>query len=440
MGLVIRLPKMKLVMNEFKNSVLFLLVLLTLASCKDDEVQPPAASATFLVKIENVLPATSYFASGTTNFLMPGESQTISFNAGKGMYLSFATMFVQSNDLFYAFDETGLALYDDTGVAKTGDVTSFVDLWDAGTEVNEEPGVGPNQAPRQTAANTGADENGVVQLVNDGYTYPTDESVIKVSLAHDGGTMFTLMVENISGASTLPSPLAPGVWAIHGTGVQLFTNGQSASVGLERIAEDGDNSTSSAELAAASGYTSPFAPGVWAVHEQGMKAIFTSGAADRGEGLEALAEDGDPSALNTALTEAAGILSNGVFNTPDGAGGAGPLLPGGSYSFTFDATEGDYLSLATMLVHTNDLFYAFTDGGWPLFNNGVANEGNATADIFLWDAGTEVNEYPGAGNNQPARGGGNSGPAENGNVRVVDDGFTYPSISNSIKVTIQIMN
>jgi hypothetical protein len=35
-------------------------------------------------------------------------------------------------------------------------------MLDAGTEVNEGLGAGPNQAPRQAAPNSGSDENGVV--------------------------------------------------------------------------------------------------------------------------------------------------------------------------------------------------------------------------------------------------------------------------------------
>jgi hypothetical protein len=42
-----------------------------------------------------------------------------------------------------------------------GDITSQILLWDAGTEVNEEPGLGPNQAPLQPAPNTGPVEHGV---------------------------------------------------------------------------------------------------------------------------------------------------------------------------------------------------------------------------------------------------------------------------------------
>ena len=52
--------------------------------------------------------------------------------------------------------------------------------------MNEEPGVGPNQAPRQTGPNTGPDENGSVLLisdVSDGFTYPAVADVIKVTVA-----------------------------------------------------------------------------------------------------------------------------------------------------------------------------------------------------------------------------------------------------------------
>lgn len=59
-----------------------------------------------------------------------------------------------------------------------------------------------------------------------------------------------------------------------------------------------------------------------------------------------------------------------------------------------------------------------------------------TSKLELWDAGTEVNEYPGAGNNQPARGGAMSGADEGGLVRITSDAFTYPANSDAIKITI----
>lgn len=424
-----------------KSLLITLMAVIVLSACnKDDEQPTPSESANFTVTIENILPVSNYSSSGATGFLAPGEQETVEFHAGDGDYLSFATMFVQSNDLFYGFEDRGLRLHDENGNPITGDVTSFVDLWDAGTEVNQEPGVGVDQAPRQAGPNTGTTENGVVRLVSelgDGYVYPADEQVIRLSLKHDGGTLFTFTIENISAGSSLPSPLAPGGWAIHKSGIRLFTDGEASSIGLEGVAEDGNNADFISDLSTGTAYTSPYAPGVWAVHEAGVTPIFTEGLADTGAGLEALAEDGDPGALGTSLSTASKVSQYGVFNTPDGASGPGPILPGGSYSFTFKASEGDYFNLATMLVETNDLFLAFEEGGIALFNNGLALTGDITNLIELWDAGTEINEYPGAGKYQPIRGGGNSGPAENGTVVEVNDAFTYPAINELIKITIE---
>ncbi|MEL6674258.1 MAG: spondin domain-containing protein [Bacteroidota bacterium] len=423
-------------MNKWKTMFAAGLLGFGLVACKTET--PQATTASFEVRIENLLQAKTFASKGTFGLLQPGETATADFQAGPGDYLSFATMFVQSNDLFYGFDDTGLALYDQDGNAVTGDVTGAVDLWDSGTEVNEEPGVGLNQAPRQSGPDTGPAENAQVQLlanVGDGFNYPSDESVIRVSLAHDGATGFTLTIENISASSNLPSPLAPGLWAIHPSGVKLFTDGEVSSPGIEALAEDGNNAILDEAITPETGYFSPFAPGVFAIHTADQ-VIFADGQADFGEGLEVLAEDGDPASLNDAISVKEGVSAYGIFNTPEGASAPGPLLENGVYTFTFDAEDGDYLSFATMLVQTNDLFYGFGENGLPLFRNGEAISGDYTAEVDLWDAGTEVNEYPGAGPNQPIRGGGNSGDAENGTVSIVNDGFTYPSVTESFRITI----
>ena len=199
-----------------------------LVSCSDDDDSSQGSlSGNFVVTIENVFESKEYFDNGTTGFIMPGDSESFSFDAGEGHYLSFATMLVQSNDLFYGFDEMGIPLYDENGNALTGDITAMVSLWDAGTEVNEEPGVGANQAPRQTGPDTGADENETVKRiteVNDGFAYPNVSDVIKVTLAYDGGTEFTATIENVSGSASITTPLAPGVWVVNGAEqTPLFT-------------------------------------------------------------------------------------------------------------------------------------------------------------------------------------------------------------------------
>ncbi|MEM7367910.1 MAG: spondin domain-containing protein [Bacteroidota bacterium] len=415
-----------------------LALLIVTSACKKDGPSP--VTNQFEIRIENVLSPKSYLASGSTGLIMPGQSESISFQAGIGSYLSFATMFVQSNDLFYGFSDQGLGLYDEEGNPVTGDVTSFVDLWDAGTEINEEPGTGANQPPRQAAGNTGSDENGIVQLISavgDGFSYPSDEEVIRLTLTHDGGTEFTLQIENISGSSSLATPLAPGAWGIHGNGVKLFEDGATAPEGLEGVAEDGDNALLVENLVNETAYVSPLAPGAWALTQAGSFPLFEDSQSDLGKGLEALSEDGDPAELAESFGNEEAVSMSGVFNTPEGASDAGLLFPGGSYVFTVEAGEGDYLHLATMLVHTNDLFYGFDQEGIALYQNGSPVSGDLTSQLSLWDAGTEVNEYPGAGNNQPARGGPNSGQDENGVVRIVDDGFSYPTVSEAIRISIQ---
>ena len=119
--------------------------------------------------------------------LTPGNAYEFTVQAAPGDRLSFATMFVPSNDLFFAPDGRGLPLFDgETPIS--GDVTHGVSLWDAGTEENEEPGVGSHQPQRQMEAGAGTDEGGVVRNVAgvaDGYDYPYVSEVVRVTV--DGG-------------------------------------------------------------------------------------------------------------------------------------------------------------------------------------------------------------------------------------------------------------
>lgn len=111
--------------------------------------------------------------------------QSFSFKASPGDRLQFVTMFVQSNDLFFAPRNGGIALFDTGGRAMHGKVTSQIELFDAGTEVNQAPGAGPYQAPRQAKPNTGAAERVAITPVtdrHDGFVYPPVETVIDVEI------------------------------------------------------------------------------------------------------------------------------------------------------------------------------------------------------------------------------------------------------------------
>lgn len=84
----------------------------------------------------------------------PGGSYSFTVEGVPGDALTFATMFVQSNDWFFSVEE--LALFDADSNPLEGDITSELDLLDAGTEVDQEPGSGADQAPRQAGPDTGA--------------------------------------------------------------------------------------------------------------------------------------------------------------------------------------------------------------------------------------------------------------------------------------------
>ncbi len=447
--------------NKLISLLLISILALAFTGCSDDEemTNPTLNNANFTVTIENIAAAT-HFGSGVFNTpvgaggpgpLTPGGAYEVTFGASEGHFLSFAIMMVESNDLFFGPSGQGIALFNGS-TPVTGDVTAQVMLWDAGTEENQEPGVGSNQPFRQAGANTGtADPDNTVRVVNDAFTYPVVNEVIEATLAYNGDGEFTLRLENVSTANTLmpstggglPVPMAPGVFVVHADPNPFFTAGMPyLNNGLEGLAEDGDPSGLGAALAVLTGLVSPLAPGAYAVHDSGMP-IFTSGMADGGYGLEGLAEDGSAGTLGTWLETATGVSEAGVFSTPVGSGGPGPLLPGNSYSFTFDAEEGDFLSFATMLVQSNDLFFGFGDMGLALFdNNGAAVIGDMTSAVMLWDAGTEMNQWPGAGTNQPLRqAGANTGPVDADNaVRVVNDGYAYPATNTLVRVTVSVNN
>lgn len=168
-----------------------------------------------------------------------------------------------------------------------------------------------------------------------------------------------------------------------------------------------------ANIAGDSGFPTPFAPGVWAIHDGAT--VFTPDDPDPGMGLEALAEDGDPSVLAASLAANDAVAASGVFNTPVGADEPGPLLPGAAYEFEIEAMPGDGdLFLATMVVFSNDVFAApamsiplFDEDGEPIPHE------DASDLLMLWDAGTEVSEAPGPGAWQPIhQPGPNTGPSE----------------------------
>ncbi len=104
--------------------------------------------------------------------LAPGESRVLTFFADPSdpltQYLSYASMVIPSNDAFIGNDDPlQLDLFDENGslirrVGESAFIVSGDDVYDAGTEVNDE--IPENTAAlAQAAPNTGVTENGVIR-------------------------------------------------------------------------------------------------------------------------------------------------------------------------------------------------------------------------------------------------------------------------------------
>jgi PKD repeat protein len=463
------------------------------------DVMVSRTPTTFDVTIENVGSARPLTKAGVFNTpvsadqpgpLMPGEAYEVSFTVGpnelpgSGMKFSLASMFVQSNDIFYAFDAGGIDLFDDTDAPRFQDgpvdVTDQLSYWDAGTEVDQEPGTGDNQAPRQSGPDTGPDENGNLVKVTDsdndgmpddsGFEYPAVADGIEVTLNSEpddatGAIRFTVRVENVSDetgttVNGAPIVISPGAFAAHfdqvpgaGNEVAFFVPDapESESIeGIEEIAEDGKPGVRAEAAAPLTGPTVPLSPGAFASHTDDVQAFAVGESASAG--IEGVAEDGMPGPLASELDASNdAIRTSGVFNTPDGASSPGPLPPGNSYSFQVEAQPGELLSFATMYIQSNDFFYGVQPNGMPLFSNDAPINGTMTEQVMLYDAGTEGDEEPGTGLNQaPRQPGTDTGPSGEGSIvrvtnadddRFLDnDSFKYEETKNIVKVTITPQN
>lgn len=193
---------------------------------------------------------------------------------------------------------------------------------------------------------------------------------------------------------------------------------------------------SSGEQMNKSGSKYPFAlsPGLFVVSSDDMPLFNVGGKAS--EGLEAQAEDGNPTMLSEKLGKS-GSRSVGIFDKPAGAEMPAPILPGQSYEFEFTATEGQKLTLAAMFGQSNDLFFAPAKA-IHLFHNGDPLNGDITSKLMLWDAGTEVNQEPGTGADQaPRQKAPNTGMSEKAPVRLVVDEFVYPNTASVLRVTVE---
>ncbi len=118
--------------------------------------------------------------------LMPGTLVDLVIEARPGDKLSLAFMLGPSNDGIIGTGATGIALFDGSGRPVAGDVSSALGLWDAGTEVNEEPGVGRNIGTKQGAATAGDPERRPVRAMSEaefGSNWPVASRILRVTIA-----------------------------------------------------------------------------------------------------------------------------------------------------------------------------------------------------------------------------------------------------------------
>lgn len=405
---------------------------------------PPGQSET--ITIENVLDSKplvetgTFQGTGTPPVILPGQSTTFTFSAAKNQRLTFATMYGWSNDLFFAPDNPGIKLYNDDGTPITGDVSAQIKLWDNGTRVNQAPGSAVvHPGTKETTVKNIKEVNGTDDYGN---TYLAASKLMQVSLAYNGNSVFTVTITNRSGGTANETPFSPGVWTISyvAGGNQLlpeaiYSVGKLSANGLTNIAEMGDNSVLNTYLMGRTGIFTPLSPVLVVVYDGSENPFFKTGENDRGEGLKDLAQKGNADILAASLRTKAGVKA--VYVLKDATNTV--LLPrtdganGGMVSQQLSVVKGDRIAIATMYGFSNDWFFATSGNDWD-----ATQKGDLSSTIGLYDDGTAVNQFPGAGITQFNLAG--TPLTESKPIQAVPNpnGFTtLPPISNIIKVTIQ---
>lgn len=433
-------------MNFSRRNLLWLTaVVLPLAftACKKDKNDTPVSeSAT--ITVENVLHSQplvesgTFKGTGTPPVILPGQSVAIQFSAAKGEAISFATMYGWSNDLFFAPANPGILVYDATGNPIEGDVSSQVKLWDNGTRINQVPGAAVNHP--------GVADNQNIAEVNgtdaQGNTYLPASSLVKATLKYNGNSGFTLTLENISGGTANETPLSPGVWSVsYIVGGQLlnatplYTAGKPTANGLTSIAESGDNTALSTYISGITGIFTPLSPILVVVYNGIDNPIYKTGENDRGEGLKLIAQQGNADVLAAALKTKAGVKAVYVL----AAANSKVLLPvingaaGSSVSQAITVTQGDRIAIATMYGFSNDWFFASSGNGVD-----ATQKGDISTSMALYDDGTAISQFPGAGITQFNLAG--TPLAESKAIAAVpnpNEFTTLPAIQNFIRVTIK---
>ncbi|MDQ8184574.1 spondin domain-containing protein [Pelagicoccus sp. SDUM812002] len=143
-----------------------------------------------------------------------------------------------------------------------------------------------------------------------------------------------------------------------------------------------------------------FTPVFFGFHD-GSYDTFDSGLSAP-DSIEALAEGGDASGLVSSISNVSGSKSRVLLQDGSGAPPGVLFAPGESQSFTIelDPSLNRYLSFATMLVPSNDIFFGNpSPSQFELFSIFGEFQDGFEINLFgsdIWDAGTEENDFLGA--------------------------------------------
>lgn len=429
--------------NSLKTFALYASVALLAACHKDDDMDTDRPAT---ISIENVLDSRplvesgTFKGNGTPPVILPGQSATLSFSAAKNQRLSFATMYGWSNDLFFAPVNPGIKLYNDDGTPITGDVSAQVKLWDNGTRMNQAPGAAvmhPGTAeasPKMIKEVNGMDDQG--------NSFLPASQLMKLTLVYNGNSTFTLTITNVSGGTANETPFSPGVWAISyvaGGNLLLpepvYSAGKLSANGLTNIAEAGDNSVLSTYLTGKTGIFTPLSPVLVVVYTGDENPLFKVGEKDRGEGLKELAQKGNADVLAATLKMKGMVKAVYVLKEASST----VLLPamgesmGGKVTQQLMIKPGYKIAIATMYGFSNDWFFATSGDGWD-----ATMKGDRSTSVGLYDNGTAIDQFPGAGITQFNLAG--TPLTESKVIAAVPNPnafTTLPAINKIIKVTVE---
>lgn len=388
-----------------------------LSSCSKDDDMKMSNSGKRMITFQNVVKPKDFVLSGTFQgqnkqmpVINPGEKVEFKFNAGRTQRLMFITMYGNSNDWFFAPTQPGLALYNKNGMPIEGDVSEMVKIWDNGTKT--------------------ADKKPEKKAISE-VTSVKASTLMKLMLAYNKTkSEFTLTIENTSGNTDHKTPFSPGVWAVSNyDGEKLlaptpfFMPNKESNAEVTPIAEMGDITKLKEKVMANTGIMTGISPALVVVYNgKDGNPIYKLNEKDKGIGLKDLAQRGDVTKLMASLKGMPNVKA--VYKV-----GTDAVGPGGKISVHFDAGSGDKIAYATMFGFSNDWFYANEK------EIAADYKGDITAQTSLFDSGTGVDQYPGAGNGQALFKG--TPEAESLPIAKVNMMFPVPEVKNVLKITIE---